>query len=322
MSSSTEIPVISLAIGPKTGADRAKLARGLQQLMRDDPTFRVRASDSTGEVVIEATGELHLEIIVDRLAREFDVEACVSRPRILYKETLTQPADGEWKYFTQSGGRSHYGHVKIRLYPAPPGTGYSFEDRTIANSIPQKFITSIEGGLDEGRGRGVINGYPMDDLRVELYDGSYHDVDSSELAFKTAASMAFSDAARKGEPVLLEPVMRVTVTVPEEFLGDVTGNLSQRRGRIESQEDRGGTRIVHARAPMSAMWGYATDLRHRTRGRATYTMHFARYERVPDSPDLLDDDRGSFVGAPRTPVPKDRDSAVALPEPDEESTEM
>jgi elongation factor G len=315
--SRAEVPVISIAIGPKTDADRAKLDRGLQHLMAEDRTFRVRAPRSDGDVVLEATGELHLEIILDRLRREFDVEASVGRPQILYKETLTQSADGEAKYFTHGDGRAHYGHVKLHLYPGAAETGYKFENRITGDSIPPMFIEFVEAGLAEARLGGVTTGYPVDDLRVELYDGSYHDVDSSGEAFAIAASMAFQDGAKKASPRLIEPVMHVTVTVPEEFLVEVVGNLSQRRGHIESREDHGGTWIVHARAPMSGMWGYATDLRARTRGRATYTMHFARYERVPDSPDILDDDRGSFVGVPRTPKPTDRDSRVALPEPDD-----
>lgn len=314
MSPPLHVPVISIAIDPKTEADRTNLDRGLQHLRAEDPTLQVRTT-SNGKVVVEATGEHHLEIVIDRLKREFHVEALVGRPRILYKEALTEPADGESKYVAQG----HYGHVKVHLFPAPPGAGYTFENRILSNSIPERFLKSIEEGLDESRGHGVINGYPVDDVRVELYDGSYHDADSTEQAFKTAAAMAFTDAARKSKPVLLEPVMRVIVTVPQEFLGEVIGNLSQRRSQIESQDVRGGTTIVHACAPMSAMWGYATDLRGRTRGRATHTMHFDRYERAPDNPDLPDDDRGSFVGAPRRPAPTGKDFRVALPEPDDQN---
>ncbi len=274
-------PVISLAIEPKTKADQEKLGQGLGKLMAEDPTFRVKTDEQTGDVVISGMGELHLEIIVDRLKREFNVEASVGRPQVAYKETLTRPADGEMKYAKQTGGRGQYGHVKIHLYPGEPGTGYVFENKISGGSIPREFIKPVDEGIKEALTRGVLAGYPIDDVRIELYDGSYHDVDSSEMAFKIAGSMAFQDAAKKAKPVLLEPVMRVEVVVPKEHLGDVIGNLSGRRGQIQSQEDRGGTQIVNARVPLSEMFGYATDLRSRTQGRATYSMHFDRYEPAP-----------------------------------------
>jgi elongation factor G len=275
-------PVISLAIEPKTKADQEKLGQGLGKLMAEDPTFRVKTDQATGEVVIAGMGELHLEIIVDRLKREFNVEASVGRPQVAYKETLTRPADGEMKYAKQTGGRGQYGHVKIHLYPGEPGTGYVFENEVTQGSIPKEFIKPIDEGIKEALTRGVLAGYPVDDVRIELYDGSYHDVDSSEMAFKIAGSMAFQDAAKKAKPVLLEPVMRVEVVVPKEHMGDVMGNLSSRRGQIQSQEDRGGTQIINARVPLSEMFGYATDLRSRTQGRATYSMHFDRYEQAPN----------------------------------------
>jgi elongation factor G len=275
-------PVISLAIEPKTKADQEKLGQGLGKLMNEDPTFRVKTDQATGEVVIAGMGELHLEIIVDRLKREFGVEASVGRPQVAYKETLTRPADGEMKYAKQTGGRGQYGHVKIHLFPGAPGTGYIFENETTQGSIPKEFIKPIDEGIKEALTRGVLAGYPVDDVRIELYDGSYHDVDSSEMAFKIAGSMAFQDAAKKAKPVLLEPVMRVEVVVPKEHMGDVMGNLSSRRGQIQSQEDRGGTQIINARVPLSEMFGYATDLRSRTQGRATYSMHFDRYEQAPN----------------------------------------
>ena len=275
-------PVISLAIEPKTKADQEKLGQGLGKLMNEDPTFRVKTDQATGEVVIAGMGELHLEIIVDRLKREFGVEASVGRPQVAYKETLTRPADGEMKYAKQTGGRGQYGHVKIHLFPGEPGTGYIFENETTQGSIPKEFIKPIDEGIKEALTRGVLAGYPVDDVRIELYDGSYHDVDSSEMAFKIAGSMAFQDAAKKAKPVLLEPVMRVEVVVPKEHMGDVMGNLSSRRGQIQSQEDRGGTQIINARVPLSEMFGYATDLRSRTQGRATYSMHFDRYEQAPN----------------------------------------
>jgi elongation factor G len=275
-------PVISLSIEPKTKADQEKLGQGLQKLMAEDPTFRVKTDQQTGEVVIEGMGELHLEIIVDRLKREFNVEASVGRPQVAYKETLTRPADGEMKYAKQTGGRGQYGHAKIHLYPGEPGSGYVFENKITGGAIPKEFIKPVDEGIKEALTRGVLAGYPVDDVRIELYDGSYHDVDSSEMAFKIAGSMAFQDAAKKAKPVLLEPVMRVEVVVPKEHLGDVMGNLSSRRGQIQSQEDRGGTQIVNARVPLSEMFGYATDLRSRTQGRATYSMHFDRYEQAPN----------------------------------------
>jgi elongation factor G len=276
-------PVISLAIEPKTKADQEKLGQGLGELMAEDPTFRVKTDQATGEVVIAGMGELHLEIIVDRLKREFNVEASVGRPQVAYKETLTRPADGEMKYAKQTGGRGQYGHVKIHLYPGEPGTGYVFENEIVGGTIPKEFIKPIDEGIKEALTRGVLAGYPVDDVRIELYDGSYHDVDSSEMAFKIAGSMAFQDAAKKAKPVLLEPVMRVEVVVPKEHMGDVMGNLSSRRGQIQSQEDRGGTQIINARVPLSEMFGYATDLRSRTQGRATYSMHFDRYEQAPNN---------------------------------------
>jgi len=276
-------PVISLSIEPKTKADQEKLGVGLQKLMAEDPTFRVNTDQQTGEVVIAGMGELHLEIIVDRLRREFNVEASTGRPQVAYKETLTRAADGEMKYAKQTGGRGQYGHAKIHLYPGEPGTGYVFENKIVGGAIPREFIKPVDEGIKEALTRGVLAGYPIDDVRIELYDGSYHDVDSSEMAFKIAGSMAFQDAAKKAKPVLLEPVMRVEVVVPKEHLGSVMGDLSSRRGHIQSQEDRGGTQIINARVPLSEMFGYATDLRSSTQGRATYSMHFDRYEQAPSN---------------------------------------
>jgi elongation factor G len=276
-------PVIALAIEPKTKGDQEKLGVGLQKLMAEDPTFRVKTDEQTGQVVISGMGELHLEIIVDRLKREFNVEASVGKPQVAYKETLTRPADGEMKYAKQTGGRGQYGHAKIHLFPGEPGTGYIFENEVTQGSIPKEFIKPIDEGIKEALTRGVLAGYPIDDVRIVLYDGSYHDVDSSEMAFKIAGSMAFQDAAKKAKPVLLEPVMRVEVVVPKDYMGDVMGDLASRRGRIQSQEDRGGTQIINARVPLSEMFGYATDLRSRTQGRATYSMHFDRYEQAPQN---------------------------------------
>src|SRR5476651_1307663 len=276
-------PVISLAIEPKTKSDQEKLGVGLQKLRAEDPTFHVNTDIQTGQVIIHGMGELHLEIIVDRLKREFAVEATVGKPQVAYKETLTRAADGEMKYSKQTGGRGQYGHVKIHLFPGEPGSGYIFENETTGGSIPKEFIKPIDEGIKEALTRGILAGFPIDDVRIELYDGSYHDVDSSEMAFKIAGSMAFQDAAKKARPVLLEPIMRVEVVVPKEHMGDVMGNLSSRRGQIQSQEDRGGTQIINARVPLSEMFGYSTDLRSRTQGRATYSMHFDRYEQAPSN---------------------------------------
>jgi elongation factor G len=274
-------PVISLAIEPKTKADQEKLGMGMQKLMAEDPTFRVRTDEQTGQVVIAGMGELHLEIIVDRLKREFNVEASVGKPQVAYKETLTKQADGHGLFKRQTGGRGQYGNCKIRLFPRDAGSGYEFVNEIVGGSIPKEFIKPIDQGIQEALTRGILAGYPIDDVRIELYDGDYHDVDSSEMAFKIAGSLAFQDAAKKAAPVLMEPVMRVEVVVPKDYMGDVIGDLASRRGKIQSQEDRGGTQIISARVPLSDMFGYATDLRSRTQGRATYSMHFDRYEQAP-----------------------------------------
>jgi elongation factor G len=274
-------PVIALAIEPKTKADQEKLGQGLAKLQAEDPTFRVSTDTETGQVVIRGMGELHLEIIVDRLKREFSVEASVGRPQVAYKETLTRPASGEGRYVRQTGGRGQYGHAKIRVEPCRPGEGFAFVNEIVGGTIPREYIKPIEEGIREALTAGVLASYPVADVRVTLYDGSYHEVDSNEMAFKIAGSMAFKDAAKSAGPVLLEPVMRVEVVVPEEFMGDVMGDLNSRRGRITAMEARGGTQIVRARVPLAEMFGYATDLRSRTQGRATFTMHFDRYEQAP-----------------------------------------
>jgi elongation factor G len=274
-------PVISLAIEPKTKADQEKLGQGMSKLMGEDPTFRVTTDEQTGQVVIRGMGELHLEIIVDRLKREFGVEASVGKPQVAYKETLTAPAEGHGRFVRQTGGRGQFGDAKIRVLPLPPGTGYEFENQIVGGAVPKEYIKPIDQGIQEALTRGVLAGYPIDDVRIELFDGSYHEVDSSEMAFKIAGSLAFQDAAKKAKPVLMEPIMRVEVVCPKDYLGDVMGNLASRRGRILSQENRGGTEIISARVPLSEMFGYATDLRSRTQGRATYSMHFDRYEQAP-----------------------------------------
>jgi len=276
-------PVISLAIEPKTKVDQEKLGMGLAKLMAEDPTFRVKTDTETGQVVIAGMGELHLEIIVDRLKREFGVEATVGAPQVAYKETITRASEGEGKYIKQTGGRGQYGHAKIRLIPRKPGEGYLFENETVGGTVPKEFVKPIDMGIREAMTTGVIAGYPIDDVLIELYDGSYHDVDSNEMAFKIAGSMAFKDAAKRAHPVLLEPIMRVEVTVPEEYMGDVIGNLTGRRGHLQSMEARGGTQIINSRVPLSEMFGYSTDLRSRTQGRGSYSMHFDRYEPAPNS---------------------------------------
>ena len=276
-------PVISLAIEPKTKSDQEKLGVGLAKLKAEDPTFHVKTDEETGQVVIAGMGELHLEIIVDRLKREFSVEASVGAPQVAYKETITRASEGEGRYVKQTGGRGQYGHAKIRLVPRKPGEGYLFENNIIGGAIPKEFIKPIDMGIREAMTTGVLAGYPIDDVLIDLYDGSYHDVDSNEMAFKIAGSMAFKDAAKKAHPVLLEPVMRVEVTVPEEYMGDVIGNLTSRRGHLQSMETRGGTQIINSRVPLSEMFGYATDIRSRTQGRGAYSMHFDRYEQAPNS---------------------------------------
>jgi elongation factor G len=276
-------PVISLAIEPRTKADQEKLGMGLGKLMAEDPTFRVKTDTETGQVVIAGMGELHLEIIVDRLKREFSVEASVGAPQVAYKETITKGAEGEGRYIKQTGGRGQYGHAKIRLIPRKPGEGYEFVNEIVGGAIPKEYIKPIDQGIREAMTTGVLAGYPMDDVKVELYDGSFHDVDSSEMAFKIAGSMAFKDAAKKAHPTLLEPVMRVEVVVPEEYMGDVIGDVTSRRGHIQSMEARGGSQVINTRVPLSEMFGYATDLRSKTQGRGSYSMHFDRYEPPPPS---------------------------------------
>ena len=276
-------PVIALAIEPKTKADQEKLGQGLAKLTSEDPTFQVRTDKETGQVVISGMGELHLEIIVDRLRREFGVAATVGRPQVAYRETLTKPAAAEGRYVKQTGGRGQYGHVKLRVVPGQSGDGFVFKNEIFGGAVPKEFIGVIEDGIREAITTGVLAGYAVEDVSVTLYDGSSHDVDSSEIAFKIAASMAFREASRRASPVLLEPVMKVEVVVPEVRMGDVIADLNGRRGKVKSMEAHGGTQIVNARVPLAEMFGYATDLRSRTQGRATYSMHFDRYERVPQA---------------------------------------
>jgi elongation factor G len=277
-------PVIDIAIEPKTKAEQDKLGVALQKLAEEDPTFRVTTNQETGQTVIAGMGELHLEIIVDRLLREFKVEANVGKPQVAYRETAGKPVSNvEGKFVRQSGGRGQYGHVLINLYPQEPGAGYTFESKIVGGTIPKEYITPVDRGITEAIASGVIAGFPVVDIRVELVDGSYHEVDSSEAAFKIAGSMAVKEALRKSQPVLLEPMMDVEVESPEDYLGEVMGNLSARRGQIQGIDDRGGAKVIRAVVPLSEMFGYATDLRSSTQGRASYTMQFASYEPVPKS---------------------------------------
>ncbi|MEG1840510.1 MAG: elongation factor G, partial [Raoultibacter sp.] len=275
-------PVIDIAIEPKTKAEQEKLGVALQKLAEEDPTFRVTTNQETGQTIIAGMGELHLEIIVDRLLREFKVEANVGKPQVAYRETATKMvSDVEGKFVRQSGGRGQYGHCVINLEPQEPGAGYEFLNETVGGSIPKEFINPIDKGIQEAIASGVLAGYPVVDIKVHLVDGSYHDVDSSEMAFKVAGSMAVKSALKKASPVILEPMMAVEVETPEEYMGDVMGNLSSRRGQIQGMGDRGNAKTINARVPLSEMFGYATDLRSGTQGRASYTMQFDCYEAVP-----------------------------------------
>ena len=276
-------PVITLAIEPKTKADQEKLGQGLAKLTTEDPTFQVRTDAETGQVVVSGMGELHLEIIVDRLRREFGVAATVGRPQVAYRETLTRPAEAEGRHVKQTGGRGQYGHVKLSVVPGQAGHGFVFENRIFGGAIPKEFIPSVEAGVREAVTTGILAGYPIEDVTVTLLDGSSHDVDSSEIAFKIAASAAFREAARRAAPALLEPIMKVEVVVPEVYMGDIIADINGRRGKVKSMEAHGGTQIVNARVPLAEMFGYATELRSRTQGRATYTMHFERYDQVPQA---------------------------------------
>jgi elongation factor G len=276
-------PVITLAIEPKTKADQEKLATALGRLAQEDPTFRISVDADTAQTIISGMGELHLEIITDRLVREFNVGVAVGKPQVAYKETIRAAAKGEGKYIKQTGGRGQYGHCKIEVTPLPPGSGFEFLNEIVGGSIPKEFIKPIQQGIVEAMQTGPLAGYEMRDLRVTLVDGSYHDVDSSEMAFKIAGSMGFKDATSRAKPVLLEPIMSVEVVVPEQYMGDVIGDLSSRRGKVERMEPRAGTQVITAKVPLASMFGYATDLRSMTQGRANYTMHFSHYDEAPKS---------------------------------------
>jgi elongation factor G len=277
-------PVIHVAVEPRTKADQDKLSKALYALSEEDPTFRVRSDEETGQTVISGMGELHLEVLVDRMLREFSVDANVGKPQVAYRETIRKTAEKvEGRYIRQTGGRGQYGHVVITLEPTGPGGGYEFVDKITGGVIPKEYIPAVDAGIQEALTNGVLAGYPMVDLRVTLTYGSYHEVDSSEMAFRIAGSMAVKEAARRADPVLLEPVMAVEVVTPEEYMGDVIGDLSSRRGKVEGMEQRGTSQVVRSLVPLADMFGYATDLRSRTQGRATYTMQFSAYHEVPDS---------------------------------------
>ena len=274
-------PVINLAVEPKTKADQDKLGLALQRLAEEDPTFQVHTDEETGQTIISGMGELHLEIIVDRLLREFKVEANIGKPQVAYRETITKAVKAEGRFVRQSGGRGQYGHVVLEIEPNEPGAGFAFESKIVGGVVPREYWSPVEQGIKEAMLNGVVAGYPVVDVKVALVDGSYHEVDSSEMAFKIAGSLGFKEGAAKAEPVLLEPIMRLEVTTPEEFVGDVIGDINSRRGRIEGMEHRGNTQIIRGYVPLGEMFGYATDLRSLTQGRAQYSMHFGRYEQVP-----------------------------------------
>ena len=274
-------PVISVSIEPKTKDGQDKMGMALAKLSEEDPTFTAHTDEDTGQTIISGMGELHLEVIVDRLLKEFKVEANVGQPQVAYKETITKEVEVDSKYAKQSGGRGQYGHVKLRLTPREPGEGYEFVNAVTGGAIPKDYIGSVDQGIQEASQNGILAGYPVLDFKVELYDGSYHDVDSSEMAFKIAGSMGFKDGMAKADPAILEPYMKVEVIVPEEYMGDVIGDINARRGRVESMESRSGAQNINAFVPLSSMFGYATDLRSNTQGRGNYSMFFDHYEIVP-----------------------------------------
>jgi elongation factor G len=276
-------PVIKVAIEPKTRASQEKMGIGLSKLAEEDPTFRTYTDEETGQVIIAGLGELHLEIIVDRLLREFKVEANIGAPQVAYKETITKEVTVEYKHSKQSGGKGQYGHVKMYFRPRTAGDGYNFINSITGGAVPREYIEPVNQGIQGSMSNGILAGYEVVDVEAELYDGSYHEVDSSEMAFKLAASQAFKEAMRKGAAVLLEPYMKVEVVVPEEYLGDVMGDINSRRGQLEGMEAQDGAQVIKAHVPLSEMFGYATDLRSKSQGRGNYTMLFSHYDQVPNS---------------------------------------
>jgi elongation factor G len=288
-------PVIHIAIEPKTKADQEKLGLSLQKLATEDPSFRTYTDQETGQTIIAGMGELHLEIIVDRLMREFKVEANVGKPQVAYRETVTKAVEAEGRFIRQTGGKGQYGHVWLKVEPREPGSGFEFRNEVVGGTVPKEFIPAVQKGVEEAMQTGVVAGYPMVDIGVALFDGSYHDVDSSEMAFKIAGSMGFKEGARKANPILLEPIMEVEVIFPEEFMGAVVGDLNSRRGRVMGIEPRAGVQVLRGQVPLGNMFGYSTDLRSATQGRATYTMQFHHYEQVPQS--IADEIIGKAKGA-------------------------
>jgi elongation factor G len=291
-------PVISVAVEPKTKSDQEKLGLSLDKLMREDPTFRVHTDPDTGQTILSGMGELHLEILVDRMIREFGVAANIGKPQVAYRETIRKHAEAEGKFVRQTGGHGQYGHVEITLDPLPPGSGFEFVNEVVGGSIPKEYIAPVEVGVRQALEAGILAGFEVVDVKVTLTDGSYHEVDSSELAFRIAGSMALKEAAKRAKPVLLEPMMKVEVVVPEEFMGSVTGDLHSRRGRVESTENRLSSTIIQCKVPLSEMFGYSTDLRSKTQGRATYSMHFSHYEEAPKavSEEVISKIRGKSSG--------------------------
>ena len=295
-------PVISVAIEPKTKSDDEKLSESLHRLSEEDPTFLVRTDEETGQTIISGMGELHLEILVDRLLREFKVDATVGKPQVAYRETIRRAVEKvEYRHVKQTGGKGQYAHVVINLEPTGPGGGYEFVDQIKGGKVPREYIPSVDDGIEEALDQGIVAGYPLVDVRATLTDGSAHDVDSSEMAFKIAGSMALQEAARKAGVKLLEPVMEVEVTTPDEYMGDVIGDLNSRRGKVEGMTQRGNSQVIRAQVPMSEMFGYATDLRSKTQGRATYSMQFHSYQDVPDSiaEDIVASRRGRVLKSQR-----------------------
>jgi elongation factor G len=276
-------PVISVAVEPKTKSDQEKMGVALSKLAQEDPSFRVRSDEESGQTIISGMGELHLEIIVDRMRREFGVEANVGAPQVSYRETIRNSVEQETKFARQSGGRGQFGHVYLRIEPQEAGTGYEFVNAIVGGAIPKEYIPAVDKGIQDAMTNGIMAGFPMVDIKVTLYDGSYHEVDSSEMAFKIAGSMGLKEGAAKAKPVLLEPIMKVEVVTPEENMGDVMGDLNSRRGMIQGMEDAPSGKIIRAEVPLASMFGYATDLRSATQGRATYSMEFAKYNEVPAS---------------------------------------
>jgi elongation factor G len=274
-------PVISVALEPKTKVDQDKMGLALQKLAKEDPSFRVHTDEESGQTIISGMGELHLEIIVDRMRREFKVEANVGRPQVAYRETIRTSVEQEGRFIRQSGGRGQFGHVFLRIEPLPPGSGYEFENGIVGGVVPKEYIPAVDKGVREQMANGVLAGYPVVDIKVTIFDGSYHDVDSSEMAFKIAGSMAFKEGFARAKPVLLEPIMKVEVVTPEQFMGDINGDLSRRRGVLQGMDESPAGRIIRAEVPLAEMFGYATALRSMTQGRATYSMEFSRYLQVP-----------------------------------------